>query len=99
MAPSTLTDFLARHFDTLVVKGLGLDRFPQLRDDYFRGYHRVVHLAQVEDPDTTAKAKAAAEWLGLAFERRFTGLGGLARFLTKATCDEAIGKNATPWPA
>ena len=55
-----LTDFLARHFDTLVIKGLGLDRFPQLRDDYFGAYRRVVHLAQIDDPETTAKAKAAA---------------------------------------
>jgi Protein of unknown function (DUF1638) len=93
-----LTDFLARHFDTLVIKGLGLDRFPQLRDDYFRAYRRVVHLAQVDDPETTAKAKAAAERLGLAYERRFTGLGGLARFLNEETRDGAIEK-ATPWPA
>src|SRR5579871_3566082 len=36
-----LTDFLARHFDALVVRGLGLDRFPELRDEYFRAYRRV----------------------------------------------------------
>ena len=94
-----LTDFLARHFDTLVVKGLGLDRFPQLRDDYFRGYRRVVHLAQVDDPETTARAKAAAERLGLAFERRFTGLGGLAQFLNREAGDGAVETKATPWPA
>jgi hypothetical protein len=76
-----LTDFLARHFETLVIKGLGLDRFPQLRDDYFGAYRRLVHLAQFDDPATTAKAKAAADRLGLAYERRFTGLGGLASFL------------------
>ena len=94
-----LTDFLARHFDTLVIKGLGLDRFPELRDDYFRAYRRVVHLAQVDDPETTARAEAAAERLGLPYERRFTGLGGLARFLDETTRDEAIEKKATPWPA
>jgi hypothetical protein len=93
-----LTDFLARHFNTLVIKGLGLDRYPQLRDDYFGAYRRAVHLAQLDDPETTAKAKAAAERLGLAYERRFTGLGGLARFLNEATRDESIGK-ATPWRA
>jgi Protein of unknown function (DUF1638) len=93
-----LTDFLARHFDTLVVKGLGLDRFPHLRDDYFHAYRRVVHLAQVDDPETTAKAKAAAAKLGLAYERRFTDLGGLARFLNKETRDDSIEK-ATPWRA
>ncbi len=93
-----LTDFLARHFETLVFKGLGLDRFPELRDDYFRAYRRVVHLAQVDDPETTAKAKAAAARLGLAYERRFTGLGGLARFLNEETRHAPIEK-VTPWPA
>jgi hypothetical protein len=94
-----ITDFLARHFDTLVIKGLGLDRFPELRDDYFRAYRRVIHLAQVDDPETTARAEAAAERLGLAYERRFTGLGGLAQFLDETKRDEAIEKKATPWPA
>ena len=71
-----------------------------MRDDYFGGYRRVVHLAQVDDPETTAKAKAAAERLGLAFERRFTGLGGLARFLTERDArTAAMEKKATPWPA
>ena len=52
-----LTDFLALHFDALVFKGLGLDRFPQLRDDYFGAYRRLVHLAQFDDPATAAKAE------------------------------------------
>ena len=88
-----LTDFLARHFDTLVIRGLGLDRFPELRDDYFGNYRRVVHLAQFDDPDVAAKAKAAAERLGLAYERRFTGLEGIRTFLAGAT-QEKEG----PWP-
>jgi uncharacterized protein DUF1638 len=99
-----LTDFLARHFEALVIRGLGLDRFPQLRDDYFGAYRRVVHLAQIDDPETTAKAKAAANRLGLAYERRFTGLGGLAAFLNEANRDEAtqddpLNRKAQPWPA
>ena len=100
-----LTDFLARHFDALVIKGLGLDRFPQLRDDYFGNYRRVVYLAQFDDPETTAKAKAAADRLGLAFERRFTGLAGLRAFLGQAGQEKpahdekpAQGKEE-PWPA
>ena len=80
-----LTDFLVRHFDALIIRGLGLDRFPQLRDDYFGNYRRVVHLAQFDDPELTAKAKAAADRLGLAFERRFTGLEGIRAFLDGAT--------------
>jgi Protein of unknown function (DUF1638) len=79
-----LTDFLARHFDRLVIAGLGLDRFPQLRDDYFRHYRRLVYLAQFEDAALTARAQAAASQLGLAFERRFTGVGGVERFLNSS---------------
>ena len=80
-----LTDFLVRHFDALVIRGLGLDRFPQLRDDYFGNYRRLVHLAQFDDPATETKARAAAERLGLAYERRFTGLAGIRAFLDPAT--------------
>lgn len=85
-----LTDFLARHFDRLVIEGLGLDRFPQLRDDYFGHYRRLVYLAQTDDAALTSKAEAAARRLGLAFERRFTGLAGLARFFER--------QEAAPWP-
>jgi hypothetical protein len=90
-----LTDFLARHFETLVVKGLGLDRHPQLRDIYFANYRRIVYLQQFDDPATTAKARAAAERLGLAFELRPTGLGGLGAFLHAA----ANSREKTAWPA
>jgi hypothetical protein len=79
-----LTDFLARHFDALVIRGLGLDRFPELRDDYFGHYRRLAHLAQFDDPDLETKARAAAERLGLTYERRFTGLGGIRSFLEGA---------------
>jgi hypothetical protein len=93
-----LTDFLVRHFDALVIRGLGLDRFPELRDDYFGAYCRVVHLAQVDDPETTARAQAAAARLGLAYERRFTGLGGLATFLGEGAREETQPEDCS-WPA
>jgi hypothetical protein len=93
-----LTDFLARHFDTLVISGLGLDRFPQLRDDYFGNYRRLVHLAQFDDPEIAAKAEAAADRLGLAYERRFTGLGEIRAFLDGATTERKTRAEA-PWPA
>lgn len=72
-----LTDFLVRHFDRLVWAGLGLDRWPQLLDDYFGNYRRVVYLAQIDDPELTARARTAAARLGLDFERRFVGYGDL----------------------
>ncbi len=79
-----LTDYLARHFDRLIVKGLGLDRFPQLLPDYFGNYTRLVYLSQVDDPALVAEAAAAAERLGLAFEHRRTGYGELGRFMAQA---------------
>lgn len=72
-----LTDFLARNFDRLVIRGLGLDRHPQLLPVYFGNYRRLLYLAQTEDPALDAAAESAATRLGLAYERRFTGLGEL----------------------
>jgi len=72
-----LTDFLVRQFDAFVIKPLGLDRHPELRDMYFGHYEKLVYQAQIDDPDLTEKARACAERLGLAFERRFTGYGDL----------------------
>ena len=69
-----LTDFLARHFDALVIQGLGLDRYPELRDQYFAHYTRVVLLSQSDDPELSAVGRAAAERLGLAFEHVHVGL-------------------------
>ena len=79
-----LTDYLVRHFDRLVIKGLGLDRFPQLLETYFGNYTRVVYLAQFKDAALVARAKAAAARLGLAFEMRLTGLAGMEQFLLRA---------------
>ena len=88
-----VTDFLARHFDRLVIRGLGLDRFPNLRNDYFRGYKRLVYLAQTEDSDLTARAEAAAARLGLAFERRYTGLGVAAESIATARRTDKPSEN------
>ena len=79
-----LTDFLVRQFDTLVIEGLGLDRHPELRDDYFGNYEKIVYLAQTRDSRLLAQAEVAAGKLGLAFEVRYTGYGELEPWL-KAT--------------
>jgi hypothetical protein len=80
-----LTDYLVRQFETLIIKGLGIDRHPQLLADYFGNYRRLVYLAQTEDADLVVRAKAAAARLGLTYEYRFTGMGGLAAFLDPDT--------------
>jgi len=72
-----MTDFLARQFETFLVKPLGLDRHPELRDMYFSNYTKMIYLAQTEDPELRKNAKAAAEFLGLDYEYRFTGYGDL----------------------
>ena len=73
-----LTDFLTKHFDRLVWEGLGLDRWPHLRDEYFRNYRRVVYRSQVEDADLLSQACRAAQRLGLDFEHRAVGYGEFA---------------------
>ncbi len=78
-----LTDFLVRQFDSFVWKPMGLDRHPQLRDMYFGNYEKLVYLAQTNQPDLDVLAKEAADRLGLAYERRFTGYGELATELQK----------------
>lgn len=78
-APGTffLTDYMVQSFDHLVMEGLGLWRFPGLRDDYFGNYTRVVYLAQRDDPGLEARAQWAAGQLSLPLEIRRVGYGAL----------------------
>ena len=77
-----LTDFLVEHFDSLVIRPLGLDRHPELTADIFRNYRRVVYLAQTDDPALRERARTCAGTLGLAFECHRTGLGRLGGSLS-----------------
>ena len=77
-----LTDFLVRSFKRTVLRELGLDRHPELRDDYFRSYTRVVWLAQEPDAELRALAEEAAAAIGLPLTVVETGHDGLERALT-----------------
>jgi hypothetical protein len=76
-----LTDFLVRSFTRIVERELGLDRWPELREDYFGHYTRVVWLAQEPDDELRALAEQAAERIGLPLTVIDTGTTGLERAL------------------
>ena len=72
-----LTDFLVRSFARTVLRELGLDRHPELRDEYFGSYTRVVWLAQEPDEELRRLAEEAASAIGLPLTVVDTGHTGL----------------------
>jgi hypothetical protein len=84
-----LTDFLVHAFDRLVREGLGLNRHPELKQQYFGNYRRVVYLAQRESPRLQRMAREQAAFLGLDYAYIFTGLDPLKQALElKITQDQ-----------
>jgi Protein of unknown function (DUF1638) len=78
-----LTDFLAASFHRSVVVELGLDRYPELRQDYFGNYTRVVWLAQHPTPVLTVAAQRAAQVMGLPLQQVDVGDLGLEQQLAQ----------------
>jgi len=72
-----LTDWLVRNFERAVVRGLGIDRHPELKAVYFRNYTDLLYLAQFPDERLVENAREIADYLGLPLEVRQTGLGAL----------------------
>ena len=72
-----LTDFLAKNFDRLIIQGLKLQRYPQLRDEFFGNYRRLMYLSQRHEESLMAAARAAADFLGLEFQHLSCGYGDL----------------------
>jgi hypothetical protein len=77
-----LTDFLLRHYERLVTRGLGIDRHPQLAQEYFRNYRKLVYLAQNPAAAAEQQARDIAARMGLEFEYRVTGYGELGTRLS-----------------
>ena len=73
-----LTDYLAKHFDTLIIKGMGIDRYPNLKSTYFEHYKRLVYISQSPTEELMMAAENAARFLELTFEHRPVGYGELA---------------------
>jgi hypothetical protein len=90
-----LTDFLLRHFERLVVRPLGLDRHPELTQEYFRNYRRLVYLSQAPRPGAIEQAQRIAERFGFEFEHRFTGYGELGTRLAAVVASQ----DTLAWPA
>jgi hypothetical protein len=89
-----LTDFLLRHFDRLVIRGLGLDRHPELFAVYFGNYRKLVYLAQAPAASSEDEARAVAARMGLQFEYRHTGYGTLQ---TQLAATVSSNEKAVTW--
>ena len=90
-----LTDFLARHFERMVIQPLKLDEHPELYDAYFGNYRRLVFLSQTTDEGLLQAAKDAAKRLTLEFEHVHCGYGGLQSGLKAKLEDENHGQEST----
>lgn len=78
-----LTDFLARQFKAFMIDPLKLDKHPELIEMMFGRYKKLVYLEQLHDEELEQKARDAAEFLGLQYEKRVTGYGDLTPALAQ----------------
>jgi hypothetical protein len=86
-----LTDFLLQHFDRLIIRGLGIEKHPELLPIYFGNYKKLVYLAQIENGQKIEQGRNAAARLGLEYSYRFTGYGDLAHSLAHVAAGISTG--------
>ena len=67
------TDYLVKTFRRSVMVEMGLEKYPELRDDYFHSYKRVLWLSQRQTPELEAAAQDAAQLIGLPLEIMHVG--------------------------
>ena len=79
-----LTDFMVRTFNGLILKSMGLDRFPILKKEYFRNYTRICYLMQRDLQEYRDKAYKIADYLELPLQIYYVGYGELETRLTEA---------------
>ena len=70
-----------RHFDTMVVRSLGLEQQPALKAMYFGNYTTLVYVAQTDDDALLLRAKEAADFLELELQHIPTGMANFEQAL------------------
>jgi uncharacterized protein DUF1638 len=76
-----LTDWLVSNWERAVVRALGVDRHPELRETYFGNIERILFVRQHADPEREAKALRIAEWMGKPIEMHDLGIAPLEELL------------------
>jgi hypothetical protein len=77
-----LTDWLVQNWDRAVIHGLGLDRYPWLKETYFGNLSRILFVRQHPDPEREAKAREIAGYMGIPLEIHDLGIEPLDALLT-----------------
>jgi hypothetical protein len=90
-----LTDFLVQSFRRTVLKELGLDEHPELWDDYFVNYRRVVWLAQQHSEELEEEARSIAQMFDLPLTIRTVGTGSLETELEALITSAVLSASAS----
>ena len=78
-----LTDYLVRAWEDVVVREMGLDCEPSLKETVFGGFTSLTYLRQSSDPDLLARAQSIADELGLPLNVEDVGLKELEMQLAR----------------